>query len=71
MVGNLPAHADLAVVVVGAEVFIPGTGARQQRVVDLQLGVAKGDSGFGFAPGPQPCESWNFILYGTNRRPTR
>src|SRR5258708_12037045 len=45
VVGDLPAGAGLAVVVVGAEVFMPGAGARQQRVVDLQLGVAEGDAG--------------------------
>ncbi len=49
VVGDLPAGVTLALVVVGAEVFIPGAGARQQRVVDLQLGVADGDACFGVA----------------------
>jgi len=54
VVGDLAADVALALVIAGAKVVMPGAGARQQRVVDLQLGVAKGDLGFGFAPGPQP-----------------
>ncbi len=49
VVGDLAAGAGLAVVVVRAEVLIPHAGAGEQRVVDLQLGVAEGDLGFGLA----------------------
>ena len=49
VVGDLPADVALALVVVRAEVFIPGAGAGEQGVVDLQLGVAEGDLGFGGA----------------------
>jgi len=49
MVGDLPAGTGLAFVVVRAEILIPGAGAGQQGVVDLQLGVAEGDLGFGLA----------------------
>ncbi len=49
VVGDLPAHAGLAVVVVGAEVVVAGAGAGEQGVVDLQLGVAECDLGFGLA----------------------
>ena len=46
---GLAADAGLAFVVVRAEILIPGAGAGEQGVVDLQLGVAEGDLGFGFA----------------------
>src|SRR5208282_5295727 len=49
VVGDLPADVCLALVVVGAEVLIPHAGVGQQLVVDLQLGVAEGDLGFGLA----------------------
>src|SRR5262249_34544270 len=49
VVSDLAAGVALALVVVGAEVFVSGAGAGQQRVVDRQLGVAQGDLGFGFA----------------------
>ena len=49
VVGDLPADAGLALVVVRAEVLIPRAGAGQQGVVDLQLGVADRDQGFGLA----------------------
>jgi hypothetical protein len=49
VVGDLAADIALALVVVRAEVFIPHTGVGQQLVVDLQLGVADPDLGFGFA----------------------
>ncbi len=60
VVGDLAAGAGLPLVVVRAEVLIPGAGAGEQLVVDLQLGAAEGDLGFGFAaaagqppvPGP-------------------
>jgi hypothetical protein len=49
VVGDLPAGAGLVLVVVRAEVLIPGAGAGQQLVVDLQLGVADRDQGFGLS----------------------
>src|SRR5260221_3131413 len=49
VVGDLAAGAGLALVVVRAEVGVAGAGAGQQLVVDLQLGVAEGDLGFGLA----------------------
>jgi hypothetical protein len=49
VVGDLPAGAGLAFVVVRAEVSVAGAGAGQELVVDLQLGVAEGDLGFGLA----------------------
>ena len=49
VVADLPADLGAALVVVRAEVLISRAGAGQQRVVDLQLGVADGDQGFGFA----------------------
>jgi len=52
VVGDLPAHAGLAFVAVRAEVLIPRAGGGQQRVVDLQLGVADRDTCFGLAAAP-------------------
>jgi len=49
VVGDLPAGAGVPVVVVRAEVVVAGAGTGQQGVVDLQLGVAEGDLGFGLA----------------------
>jgi len=49
VVGDLAAGGGLALVVVRAEVLIPQAGAGQQLVVDLQLGVAERDHGFGLA----------------------
>jgi hypothetical protein len=49
VVGDLAADVTLALVVVRAEVFVSRAGVGQQLVVDLQLGVADGDLGFGFA----------------------
>jgi len=49
VVGDLPADAGLAVVVVRSEVLIACAGAGQQLVVDLELGVPDRDLGFGFA----------------------
>src|SRR5262249_30772224 len=49
VVGDLAADAALALVVVRAEVGIAHAGVGQQLVVDLQLGVADGDLGLGFA----------------------
>jgi hypothetical protein len=46
---GLAADAGLAFVVAGAEILVPGAGAGEQGVADLQLGVAEGDLGFGFA----------------------
>jgi hypothetical protein len=48
-VGDLAADVALALVVVGAEVLVARAGVRQQRVVDLQLGVAQRDLGSGRA----------------------
>ena len=49
VMGDLAADVTLALVVVRAEVLIPHAGVGQQLVVDLQLGVAEGDAGFGLA----------------------
>jgi hypothetical protein len=49
VVGDLPADAALAFVVVRAEVLIAHAGVGQQLVVDLQLGVPGGDAGLGRA----------------------
>src|SRR6266851_5416422 len=49
VVGDLPACAGLALVVVRAKILIPQAGTGQQGVVDLQLGVADRDQGFGLA----------------------
>src|SRR2546421_7105526 len=49
VVGDLPADAALALVIVRAEVLMPHAGVGQQLVVDLQLGVPGGDAGLGRA----------------------
>ena len=49
MVGDLAAGGGLPFVVVRAEVLVPHAGISQQLVVDLQLGVADRDLGFGLA----------------------
>jgi hypothetical protein len=49
VVGDLAAGVALAFVVVRPEVLVAGAGAGEQGVVDLQLGVAEGDLGFGLA----------------------
>jgi hypothetical protein len=49
VVGDLPADAALALVVVRAEVLMPHAGVGQQLVVDHQLGVPGGDAGLGRA----------------------
>jgi hypothetical protein len=49
VVSDLPADVALALVIVSAEILIPHAGVGQQLVVDLQLGVADGDLGFGLA----------------------
>ena len=43
VVADLPADLAAALVVVRAEIFIPGAGVRKQGVVDLQLGVSDSD----------------------------
>jgi hypothetical protein len=43
VMGDLPAEAGPAVVVVRAEVLMAHAGTGQQLVVDLQLGAADGD----------------------------
>src|SRR5437773_11496266 len=45
---DLPAGVA-AVVVIHAQIFVSGARCGQQRVVDLQLGVAESDLGFGLA----------------------
>src|SRR5713101_5139093 len=52
VVGDLAAGADLAFVAVRAEVGVARAGGGQQLVVDLQLGVAERDEGFGLAAAP-------------------
>jgi hypothetical protein len=65
---GLAAGAGPAFVVVGAEVLIAGAGAGQQRVVDLQLGVADGDLGFKLAAAAgQPPAAGAFAGGGAAR----
>ena len=49
VVADLACPVPLLVVVVGAEVFVTGTGGGQELVVDAHLGVADRDAGFGLA----------------------
>ena len=49
VVGDLAAALGAALVVVGSEVVVSHAGVGQELVVDLQLGVAEGDAGFGLA----------------------
>src|SRR5579859_912207 len=49
VVGDLAAGLGAALVVAGSEVLVPHAGVGQELVVDLQLGVAEGDAGFGLA----------------------
>ena len=49
MAGDLAASRGLAFVVVRAGILVARAGQGQELVVDLQLGVAEGDLGFGLA----------------------
>jgi hypothetical protein len=49
VVVQLATDTGPALVIVGAEVLVPHAGVGQELVVDLQLGVADRDLGFGFA----------------------